>query len=105
MKSEKKELIIASIKSNLGANYREDDDQILEEIFDEVSSIASNISNRSTDDEKLFPYIKKATKSMYLSRGAEGIKSKSESGVSDTFEDIVEVLRNDIVKNGLRRLK
>lgn len=95
---------INKIIDDLGANFREDED-VLEEILEEVSSIASDISNRDSDDEKLFPYIKKATKAMYLTRGAEGLKSKSESGVSDSFEDIIEVLRNDIIKNGLRRLK
>ena len=95
---------INKIIDDLGANFREDED-VLEEILEEVSSIASDISNRDSDDEKLFPYIKKATKAMYLTRGAEGLKSKSESGVSDSFEDIIEVLRNDIIKNGLRWLK
>ena len=95
---------INKIIDDLGANFREDED-VLEEILEEVSSIASDISNRDSDDEKLFPYIKKATKAMYLTRGAEGLKSKSESGVSDSFEDIIEVLRNDIIKNGLRMLK
>ena len=96
---------IDKIIDDLGANYQESDEEVLEEILSEVSSIASDISNRKADDIKLFPYIKKAVKSEYLARGAEGIKSKSESGVSDTFEDIIEILRNDIIKNGLRRLK
>lgn len=93
------------IITDLGANYNEEDDEVLKEILEEVSSIASDISNRKTDDEKLFPYIKKATKAVYLTRGAEGLASSSESGVSNSFEDIIEKLRNDIVKNGLRRLK
>lgn len=97
--------MLDKIINDLGANYNESDYEVLEDIIDEVSSIASNISNREENDEKLYPYIKKAVKAMYLSRGAEGIKSQSESGVSDTYEDIVEVLRNDIIKNGLRRLK
>lgn len=97
--------MLDKIINDLGANYNDNDYDVLEDILDEVSSIASNISNRKADDEKLYPYIKKTVKSMYLSRGAEGIKSQSKSGVSDTYEDIVEVLRNDIIKNGLRRLK
>lgn len=95
---------IFKITEDLGANYR-GDEEVLQDIFEEVSSIASDISNRKADDEKLFPYIKKATKATYLCRGAEGVKSKSESGVTETFDDIVENLRNNIVKNGLRRLK
>ena len=97
--------MLEKIIEDLGANYKDDDRKVLENILEEVSSIASNISNRKKDDEKLFPYIKKAVKSMYLARGAEGLVSQSESGVSSSFEDIVDKLRNDIVKNGLRRLK
>lgn len=95
---------IDKIINDLGANYRNDED-VLQDILEEVTSIASNISNREITDEKLFPYIKKAVKAMYLCRGAEGVKSKSESGVSDSYEDIVETLRNDIIKNGLRRIR
>lgn len=92
------------IIENLGANYKQDID-VLKEILEEVSSIASNISNRKTDDENLFPYIAKATIAMYLARGAEGLTSQTESGVSNSYEDIIDKLRNDIVKNGLRRIK
>ena len=81
------------------------DKEVLKDILEEISSIASNISNRKTDDEKLYPYIKKAVKSMYLLRGAEGLQSQNASGVTSTFEDIIEKLRNDIIKNGLRRIK
>lgn len=97
--------MLEKIIEDLGANYKDDDRKVLENILEEVSSIASNISNRKKDDEKLFPYIKKAVKSIYLTRGAEGLVSQSESGISSSFEDIVDKLRNDIVKNGLRRLK
>ena len=63
---------IDKIIADLASNYKEDED-VLNEIFEEVRSIASDISNRQKDDEKLFPYIKKATKAIYLSRGAEGL--------------------------------
>ena len=95
---------INKIIENLGANYKQDID-VLKEILEEVSSIASNISNRKADDEKLFPYIAKATKAMYLARGAEGLQSRGEGSISSSYEDIIDKLRNDIVKNGLRRLK
>ena len=91
--------------NDLGANYNKNDEEVLEDILSEVSSIASNISNRNVDDEKLYPYIKKDVKAIYLCRGAEGMQSTSESGVSSSFEDIIDKMRNDIVKNGLRRLK
>lgn len=95
---------IQKIIKDLSSNYREDK-EVLQDIFEEVSSIASNISNRKLDDEKLYPYIKKATKAIYLIRGAEGIISSSEAGVTNSYDDIIEELRNNIIKNGLRRLK
>lgn len=95
---------IFKITEDLGANYK-GDEEVLQGIFEEVSSIASDISNRKPDDEKLFPYIKKATKAIYLCRGAEGMSSRGEGSISNSFEDIIEKLRNDIIKNGLRRLK
>jgi len=95
---------IEKIKSDLGANYRNNDD-VLKDILEEVSSIASDISNRKTDDKKLFPYIKKAVKAEYLARGAEGLTSRNEGSVSSSFEDIVDKLRNNIIKSGLRRIK
>jgi len=97
--------MLDKIINDLGANYNNKDEEVLEDILNEVSSVASNISNRNKEDEKLYPYIKKATKAIYLCRGAEGMQSTSESGVSSSFEDIIDKMRNDIVKNGLRRLK
>lgn len=95
---------IDKIIADLGANYK-DDKKVLEEILEEVSSIASDISNRKKNDEKLFPYVKKATKAIYLSRGAEGLTSRNEGSISASFEDIIDKLRNDIIKSGLRRIK
>ena len=97
--------MLDKIINDLGANYNSKDEEVLEDILNEVSSIASNISNRKVEDEKLYPYIKKAVKAIYLCRGAEGIQNTSESGVSSSFEDVIDKMRNDIVKNGLRRLK
>ena len=96
---------IDKIIKDLGANYKSNDRRVLEDILEEVSSIASNISNRSKDDEKLFPYIKKAVKAEYLARGAESLTSRNEGSMSSSFEDIVDKLRNNIIKSGLRRIK
>lgn len=92
------------IIKDLASNYK-DDEEVLNEIFEEVSSIASDISNRQKDDEKLFPYVKKATKAIYLARGSEGLTSRNEGSISTSFEDIIDKLRNDIIKSGLRRIK
>jgi len=96
---------IDKVIADLGANYKNEDKEVLEETIGEVSSIASDISNRKSSDEKLFPYIKKAVKSIYLSRGAEGMKSRGEGSISSSYEDIIDTLRNDIIKNGLRVMK
>lgn len=94
---------IKKIKSDLGENYRNDED-VLKDIFEEVNSIALNISNNKNENQ-LFPYVKRAVKSIYITRGAEGMKSRNEGSISSSYEDIIEKMRNDIVKNGLRRLK
>ena len=95
---------IDKIIADLGANYNNDKD-VLEDILEQVSSIASNISNRAEDDKKLFPYIKKAVKAEYLARGAEGLTNRSEGSMSSSFEDTIDKLRNNIIKSGLRRIK
>lgn len=95
---------IDKIISDLGINYKNDEDVLLD-ILEEVSSIASDISNRPKEDKKLFPYIKKAVKAVYLARGAEGLISRNEGSISNSFEDIIDKLRNNIIKSGLRRIK
>ena len=93
---------IYKIIEDLGANYKKDQ-EVLENIIDEVTSIASDVSNRSNDDKRLYPYIKTAVKSIYLCRGGEGLSSINESGKSLSFDDILQKMRNDIIKAGLRR--
>lgn len=95
---------IDKIIVDLGANYREEDKEVLEEILEEVSSIAFNISNNKNKDQ-LFPYVKRAVKAEYNQRGAEGLLSLNESGKSSQFEDYIENMENKIVRHGLRRLK
>ena len=94
---------IEKIIADLGDNYR-NDDEVLNEILEEISSIAFDISNNN-NKEKLFPYVKKAVKAIYLCRGSEGLQSRSEGSISSLYEDIIEKLRNDIIKSGLRRIK
>lgn len=94
-----KEEIIAE----LGANYNTNDNSVIDYLIIDISAIASQISNLPSTDERLYPYIKKAVKSEYLSRGAEGLKSRSEGSISNSYLDITEQLRNDLVRGGLRR--
>lgn len=95
---------VDKIIADLGANYKEEDKEVLEEILVEVTSIASDISN-GQKKEKLFPYIKRAVKSEYLARGTEGLTSRTEGSMSSSFENIIDTLRNKIIKSGLRRIK
>ena len=97
--------MLKQIKKNLGANYKENTDDILQDIIYDITSIACDNSNRKKDDERLFPYIKKAVRSEYLARGAEGLLSRNEGSISSSYKDIVEELRNNIIKSGLRRVK
>lgn len=87
--------MLEQIKQRLGANYIEDTENIIQDIIDDMTSIACDASNRKETDNKLFPYIKKAVISEYLCRGAEGLLSKVESGVSSSFNDIEKKLRID----------
>ncbi len=90
--------MLEQIKERLGANYYDDTDNVLQDIIDDMTSIAVDASNRKKDDEKLFPYIKKAVISEYLERGAEGLLSRNEGSVSSSFNDIEKKLRTDLVQ-------
>ena len=91
------------IKERLGANYRNNTDFIIDDIIEDVTLIACDASNRKEDDIKLKPYIKKAVISEYLQRGAEGLLSRNEGGISSSFNDIEKKLRNDLIS--IRLLK
>ena len=97
-------LRLEKAKKILGNNYIEKTDEVLQYIIDEVTSIACDISNRKAEDQKLDPYINKAVRSEYLARGAEGLLSKSEGSQSSSFEDIIDKMRTNIIKNGVRRV-
>lgn len=94
--------MLEKIKERLGANYIESTDKIIQDIIDDMTSIACDASNRNKDDEKLFPYIKKAVISEYNQRGAEGLLSRNEGSVSSSFQDIEKKLRIDVAS--IRRL-
>lgn len=88
--------IIQSIIKNLSVNYK-DDRTVLEDIYEQMAFIASDASHRKENDTKLIPYIKNATIEAYLRRGKEGTSGYSEGSESETFIDIEEKLRKDVV--------
>ena len=98
--------ILNDIETDLSSNYK-NDKEVLKDILNDTISNALFISNRkkTTDNiNLLLPEIKKAVKSIYLQRGGEGTKGISEMGISSTFENPLEILRADIIKNGKRRI-
>ena len=98
--------MLNEIINELGDNYNTSDASVLESILDEVTANALTISNREeTIDNKLFlkQEIKSCVKGIYLQRGAEGLNSLSERGTSSNFNDCMDRLRNDIIRNGKRK--
>lgn len=90
------------IKRDLAENYRKDD-KVLLDLIDEVTAIALSLSNNRL--EEVQPYIVRCVKAEYLARGGEGLKSLSSGGKSLSFDDNIEKMRNNIIKDGKRRIK
>lgn len=98
--------MINEIISELGDNYNSDDESVLNNILEEVTANAltiSNLSNNIQNQEYLKQEIKSCVKGIYLQRGSDGLKSLNQSGTNSSFNDCIEKLRNDIVRNGKRR--
>ena len=98
--------MLNEIINELGDNYNSSDESVLEAILEEVTANALTISNRADNTEnKVFlkHEIKSCGKGIYLQRGAEGLTSLSQSGTSSSFNDCMDKLRNDIIRNGKRR--
>lgn len=93
--------MLEDIIQDLGENYSDDDEEILESIIERVTNVAQTLSNNTS--EELNPYIKTCVKAEYLSRGGEGLNSLNESGKNSSFEDNINKMRNDIIKAGLRK--
>lgn len=97
--------MLESIKNRLGANYINNTEDVIRDIVEDITSVASNITNRNKRDTELYPYIKRAVISEYLARGSEGLLSKSEGSQSSSYEDIIAKMRANLISNGLRRIK
>lgn len=94
--------MLEQIINRLGANYIEGTEDIIQDIIEDITSIACDASNRNREDTKIFPYVKKAVISEYNARGTEGLLSRNEGSISSSFNDIEKKLRIDIVS--IRRL-
>lgn len=95
--------MLEEIKSELGAYYSDEDSKVLENILDEVSANALSLSNQETTYDLVLE-IKQCVKSIYLRRGTEHDNSLSANGESSTYTDPYQELRDNIVKNGKRRI-
>ena len=97
--------MLNDIKTDLGANFKTGDDDILTKYIDELTVVALQVSNRTVGDDTLDYYIIEAVKSAYLRRGDEGTTGSSEGSLNNSYKDIESKLRVDIIKNGLRLIK
>lgn len=98
--------MLEDIIKDLAENYDESDETILENMLEAVTTTALNISNRNDTEENrnlLSLEISNAVKALYLARGGEGLNSLNDGGKSSSFEDVIEKLRNNIIKNGKRK--
>ena len=106
--------LLNSIIADLGANYQDDDREVLGALLEDVVNDALIVSNRkqyATDQKTLEAQldvlssnIKKAVKSIYLLRGAEDVKSQSQAGLSMNYENAVETMTYDIIRTNKRVL-
>lgn len=98
--------MINEIINELGDNYNSDDASVLNDILEEVIANAltiSNCENSAKNIEYLKQEIKTCVKGIYLQRGSEGLEKLSQSGINSSFNDCMDKLRNDIIRNGKRR--
>lgn len=98
--------MLEEIKMRLAENYR-NDDEVLSGLIDEATTIALSVSNRNHTTNNinvLKPYIEDCVIADYLNRGGEGLNSLNESGKSSSFKNTKEEMRDNIIKDGLRRV-
>lgn len=98
--------MVEEIISELGDNYNSADRDVVETILEEVTANAltiSNLSNSIQNQEYLKQEIKSCVKGIYLQRGSEGLKNLDQSGTNSSFDDCMDKLRNNVIKNGKRK--
>lgn len=85
------------IIKDLGDNFKKGDEEIIKKFIDLYGTIASNSSNRKTNDKRLYPYIYNAVKAAYIRRGSEGKASETVGSISDSYDDIEAKLKRDVI--------
>ena len=108
------EELCEAIERDLGVNYNSEDGNVLRDLVEDVIEDALLLSNRDriavgeAREEQiriLQSNIKKAVKTIYLQRGIEDVKSNSQSGLSNTYDDVMDTMLRDIVRQNKRILK
>lgn len=97
--------MLEKIKLDLADNFRDGDDEILQDYIDRVTTDALSISNRvhtQSNIDLLSTEIEQCVKGLYLQRGGEGSTGMNDGQVSSTFTKCLEDLRVNIVKAGKR---
>lgn len=78
------------------------EEKVVREIYLSYLQKAYNITKNDNYTE-ITPYVKDATIKTIIRLGDEGMNSRSEGGISSTYIDIEEKMRNDLIKDGNRR--
>ena len=97
--------MLEEIKTDLANNFRNGDDELLQEYIDRVTADALSISNRENNQDNidlLSTEIKQCVKGLYLQRGGEGNTGMTSGGTTSNFTNCLEDLRINIVKAGKR---
>lgn len=110
-----KQELKTAIVNDLGANYDSTDSGVVDSILDDVINDALLISNRfnkaQASEEAMAKHlavlssdIKQCVKTLYLRRGSEDVKQQSQSGLSGTFDNANQTMRDSIIRSGKRLL-
>lgn len=94
--------IIDCIINDLDINYDKKDEKTLKRIVERLLDIASDFTNRSIEDEKIYSYIIEPAKAIYEQRGDEDKSSRSEGGISYAYKNAIRDMKKELVS--IRRL-
>lgn len=99
-----------SIVLDLGANFNPEDEEVLRGIIDDTTNDALMASHRNSKVDRneqikiLKSNIKKAVKTIYLQRGTEDVSSSNDGGVSNSYVNAIDIMKQDIINEGKRLL-
>ena len=103
-----KEDIFEETVADLGANFKSTDSEVLSNLLTDVINDALSMANRSESEASITALksnIKKAVKAIYLQRGVEDVRSNSVGGLSNTYEDVMDMMLRDIIRQNKRLLR